>query len=112
MFFKNRKLYVLNFAVILVLLGGLFGVVPTVLASTLTVTNTNDGGAGSLRQAITNAISGDAIIFNPALAGQTITISSTLVVNKNLTINGNALASKVSVSGNNSVRVFNVTSGI
>jgi hypothetical protein len=112
MLFKNRKLFVLNFALSLALLGGMFGKVSAVQASTLTVTNINDSGAGSLRQAITNAISGDTIIFNPALAGQTITLSSTLVVNKNMTINGNALASKVRVSGNNSVRVFEVTSGI
>ena len=111
-FFKNRNLYVVNLALILALLGGMFGTVSAVQASTFTVTNINDSGAGSLRQAITIAVSGDTIIFNPALAGQTITLSSTLVVNKNMTINGNAPASKVRVSGNNTIRVFEVISGI
>ena len=41
--------------------------------STLTVTNANDGGAGSLRAAIAAARSGDTIRFAPALIGQTIT---------------------------------------
>lgn len=94
------------------LLGGMFGVVPVAQASTLTATNNNDSGAGSLRLAITNALSGDIIVFNPAVAGQTITLASTLVVNKNLTIDGSAQASMIGVSGNNSVRVFQITSGI
>ena len=111
MLFKNHKSLVLNSALILVVLFEMFGV-QAVQASTLTVANTNDSGAGSLRQAITNAVSGDTIIFNPALASQTITLASTLVINKDLTIDGSALASKVGVSGNNSVRVFQMTSGI
>src|SRR5688572_8957585 len=111
MLFKNRKSYVLNFALILALFSGLFGAV-SVHAATLTVTNINDSGAGSLRQAIADAISGDTITFDPSLAGQTITLSSTLVINKNLTIDGSALASKISLSGNNSVRAFDVTPGI
>ena len=90
MLFKNRNSYILSFAIILALLGGMFGVVPAVHASTLTVTNTNDSGVGSLRQAITNAVSGDTIIFNPALSGQTITTVTTLVIDKDLTIDGSA----------------------
>src|SRR5262249_45147424 len=37
------------------------------------VTNTNDSGSGSLRQAIANAQSGDKVAFDPNLNGQTIT---------------------------------------
>ena len=37
---------------------------PAAAANTLTVTNTNDSGAGSLRQAIADAASGDTINFN------------------------------------------------
>ena len=58
----------------------------------------------SLREAITTAAAGQTITF----AGDTtITLSSTLVISKNLTIDGGDHA--VTVSGNNVVRVFNVT---
>src|SRR6516162_719475 len=57
--------------------------------STLTVTNTNDKGPGSLRATITHASSGDTIVFDPGLSGQTITLTSDqLTINKNLDIEG------------------------
>jgi len=40
-----------------------WGVAP-VSAATLTVNTTADSGAGSLREAITNAVNGDTIVFN------------------------------------------------
>ncbi|MEZ4642689.1 MAG: hypothetical protein R3E31_08135 [Chloroflexota bacterium] len=71
------------------------------------VSNTNNSGVGSLRWAITNAISGDTIQFNAALSGQTITLTSgEIIINKNLTIDGSALASPVTISGNNNSRIF------
>jgi hypothetical protein len=112
MLFKNRNSYLLNFAVILALLAGVFGGVQAVQASTLTVMNTNDSGAGSLRQAIANAISGDTVRFHASLAGQSITLSSTLIINKNLTINGSTLASQITISGNDLYRVFYINTGI
>ena len=78
----------------------------------LIVTNANDSGAGSLRQIIINSSAGNGVTFDPSLAGQTITLSSEVVIDKNLTIDGSSLSSKVNISGNNSVRVFRVTSGI
>jgi hypothetical protein len=76
-------------------------------AATLTVTNTNDSGAGSLRQAISNAASGDTINFSLPV-GSTITLTSgELVIEKNLTINGPG-ANQLTVSGNNLTRVFNI----
>ena len=54
-----------------------------------TVTNTNDSGAGSLRQAIldSNAAGGsNTIEFDASLTGQTITILSTLPQSTNATI--------------------------
>jgi hypothetical protein len=53
------------------------------------VTNTNDSGLGSLRGAIAAAGDGDVIVFDPALKGQTITLTSDeLFINNNLTITG------------------------
>jgi len=74
-------------------------------AATLTVTNTNDSGAGSLRQAIADASSGDTITFS--LTG-TITLASKLSIDKSLTINGPGSGS-LTISGNNSDRVFELT---
>jgi hypothetical protein len=57
--------------------------------ATLTVTNTNDGGAGSLRQAIADASSGDTIDFNLPNCPCTIPILSTgFQIQKSLTIAG------------------------
>src|SRR6266508_3503337 len=72
---------------------------------------------GSLRQAILDAASGDAINFNiptddPGCTGGvcTITLASELTIDKSLTIQGRA-ANQLTVSGNNAVRVFNIASG-
>jgi hypothetical protein len=89
------------------------------LPSTLTVTNAlDDGSAGSLRSAITqantdvaNGIS-DTIIFNPSLAGATIVLTQGQLELTGgggpLTINGN---NQVTISGNNASRIFQVDSG-
>ena len=73
------------------------------------VWTTADGGAGSLRQAIADAASGDTIYFGGNLSGQTITLSSTLAITKNLTIQGVGLAMPIMISGNNAVRVLLVS---
>jgi hypothetical protein len=79
--------------------------------STLTVLNNLDKGAGSLRDAITKAGSGDTIVFDPSLNGQTITLTSDqLTINKNLDIEGPG-ASLLAISGNGTNRVFNVPKG-
>src|SRR5580765_798716 len=55
----------------------------------ITVTNTNDGGLGSLRQALADANNGDTIDFDPALKGQTISLTSgELAIDTNITITG------------------------
>ncbi len=43
--------------------------VQTVHAATITVMNTNDSGAGSLRQALADASDGDTIDFAAAVSG-------------------------------------------
>ncbi|MBI5641676.1 MAG: Ig-like domain repeat protein [Nitrospirae bacterium] len=80
----------------------------TANAATLTVTNLNDSGAGSLRQAIADASSGDTINFN---VNGTITLSSRLSIDKNLTITGPG-ATSLTISGNNTVQVLYVSPGI
>lgn len=88
-----------------VVLGGLllgFLMAPPAFGSTVTVTHTNDSGPGSLRDAIATSAPGDTIDFG--VTG-TITLSSTLVIDKDLTISGPGAAS-LSVSGNNSIVVF------
>ncbi|MEM1172991.1 MAG: DUF4347 domain-containing protein, partial [Cyanobacteria bacterium P01_H01_bin.35] len=77
--------------------------------ATLTVTNNNDDGAGSLREAITTAKSGDTIEFSSSLANQTITLTSgQLEIDKDLIIDG-ADAPDLTISGNNAYRVIETT---
>ena len=74
--------------------------------NTITVTTTADSGAGSLRAAIAQAKAGDTIEFDARLANQTITLTSgQLDVHKDLIING-ANAPGITISGNNTSRVF------
>ena len=56
-------------------------------AATITVTNGNDSGSGSLRHAILDASPGDTINFAPSVTTVTLT-SGELVIDKNLTITG------------------------
>jgi len=75
------------------------------------VTNNSDNLPGSLRQAIISALAGDTIDFAPVLSGATIVLTSgELLINQNLSIiNNNPLT--VTISGNNTSRIFNITSG-
>jgi len=87
------------------------GLIPAGLAAQITVSNTNDSGAGSLRQAIVDVPAAGTIDFSPSLAGQTIALSSELVLNKSLTISANALTGGVTLSGGGSCRIVRVDSG-
>src|SRR5262249_50407277 len=78
--------------------------------STLTVTNNQDSGKGSLRAEIAAAHNGDTIVFAPSLNGQTITLTSgELLIKTSLTISGPG-ASQLTVSGKNASRVFELSS--
>jgi len=78
-------------------------------AATITVTNTDDSGAGSLRQTLADAVDGDTINFDSSLSGQTITLTSgQLVVDKSVVINGPG-AANLAVNGNAADRVFYVS---
>ncbi len=68
-------------------------------AATITVTNTNDSGLGSLRQALSVAHDGDRITF--AVSGTITLTSGGLGVFKNVTISGPG-ADQLSIDGNQS----------
>src|SRR5687767_4951806 len=110
MFVNFLKTAIVRSFLTLVMLVGLLGVVPSApaYAATLTVTNVNDSGAGSLRQAILDAAPGDTINFDPSLAGQTIALNSQINLQKDLTIDGSVLTSVVEVSGSLAMRIFYV----
>ncbi len=76
------------------------------LLSTITVTNDDDSGSGSLRAAIGSAVSGDTIDFAPSAYG-TITLTSgpLSAPNIDLTIQGPG-ANKLTISGNDTYTVF------
>jgi hypothetical protein len=87
---------------------------------TLTVTNTNDSGPGSLRQAIHDAASGDSIDFNiptsdagyNSMTGS-FTISLTdgeLLIDQSLTIVGPG-ADQLTINANHNSRIFFVAPG-
>ncbi|MDA2919258.1 hypothetical protein MYX76_07185 [Desulfobacterota bacterium AH_259_B03_O07] len=75
---------------------------------TLTVTNTNDSGTGSLRETIANTDPGGTVDFDPSLANQTITLTTgEIVIDKDLIISGLG-ANSLTISGGNSSRIFNI----
>ena len=74
-----------------------------------TVTSTADSGAGSLRDAIAAASSGDTISI--AVTGTITLTGGTLTISKNLMISGPG-ASDLAVSGNQAAQVFAVNSGV
>jgi hypothetical protein len=77
--------------------------------SVLTVLNNGDSGAGSLRDTIAAAQSGDTIVFDPSLAYETITLSSgSLALSSNVTINGLG-AERLTISGNNASQLFTLS---
>lgn len=88
---------------------------PAGLASVLTVVNDHDDGAGSLRAAIASAAPGDTIQFALSLPA-TITLKSSLTIDKDLTIVGPGplkLTVTRSISKKTpSFRVLNVNAGV
>ena len=77
--------------------------------SVLTVLNNADSGAGSLRDTIAAAQSGDTIVFDPSLAYETITLTSgPLALGSNLTVDGSG-ANQLAISGNNASQLFTLS---
>jgi hypothetical protein len=76
-----------------------------------TVTNLDDAGPGSLRQAILDTPAGGTVDFQPGLSGTITLTSGELAIGKDLTIDGPG-ASVITVSGNHASRVFDIAASI
>lgn len=76
---------------------------PASFATTIEVTNTNDNGSGSLRDAIDLAADGDTITFDASLNNATILFQSEIDVNKDITIDGD---DRITLDGQNSTRLM------
>lgn len=84
----------------------------SLLAQNITVTNHNNSGSGSLRNAISTATSGSTITFSSSLSGDSIVLSSgEIQISKNLTITGPG-ADKLRIVSNNTSRIFSIDSNI
>jgi hypothetical protein len=80
-------------------------------AAQLVVVNTNDSGAGSLRNQVATANAADTIVFDPSLNGSTITLTSgNIAFAKSLTIIGPGY-NHLTISGNSNSRIFDITGG-
>ncbi len=103
--FDHLIYHILRTLLAVILASGALGCLPNtvVKAATLTVTTNTDSGAGSLRQAILDANAGDTITF---ASGYTISLETPLVINKNLTIDGENLG--VYLSGQSKTGIFNI----
>ncbi|MFK8045708.1 MAG: beta strand repeat-containing protein, partial [Crocinitomicaceae bacterium] len=83
------------------------------MATVQTVTNSNDTGAGSLREEITNALAGDTIRFSSSIIASgsaTISLQGEIAFSKNLTIVGLYNSTDtLYLSGGGNNRIFNIT---
>jgi hypothetical protein len=83
---------------------GLVGVGDSLPGTVVVVTNTNDSGPGSLRNALAAASDGDTIDAT-GVSGTILLTSGELQINHNVTINGPG-AENLAVNGNATSRVF------
>ena len=82
-----------------------FTMPPSLRAATITVTNTNDEGAGSLRDALASAADGDTIAFS--VAGTILLTNGELVVTNDVAIIGSG-PNTLAIDGNATSRVFHI----
>ncbi|MGH7849882.1 MAG: hypothetical protein ACREOP_06260, partial [Thermodesulfobacteriota bacterium] len=86
----------------------LFLIIPA-SALGVTVTNTDDSGPGSLRQAVLDTPPGGVVDFDPSLAGSTITLLSEIQIIQDVTIQGLG-ADVLTISGGGATRIFLILS--
>src|SRR6266480_82174 len=79
-------------------------------ADIITVTNTNDSGPGSLRQALADANDGDTINFD-ASVGTVILTTAELAIDKSVTLNGAPQMVTVVRASQTEFRIFHVMPG-
>jgi len=79
-------------------------------ASATTVTNTNDSGGGSLRDAVASTPPGGTVDFDPSLAGSTIVLGSQIVITNDVFIDGPGPGA-LTISGGGVTRIFNIVGG-
>lgn len=90
---------------------------PSLRAAEFVVVNSDDSGAGSLRQAIIDAVGtseADRITFAPALGGARIELDTGAFIVSNpqsIIIDGESLASPVTLSANFASRIFEIAPG-
>lgn len=82
----------------------------TAFGQAITVTNTNDAGAGSFRQAVLDIAAGGTILFDASIDESTITLLTEVTIDKNITINGNG-ADNTTISGGGTSRILLITDG-
>ncbi|MGJ8641072.1 MAG: choice-of-anchor Q domain-containing protein [Opitutaceae bacterium] len=94
---------------------GIEGALPDIGAVELipiVVTNSDDSGSGSLREAINQPFA--YITFDPVLSGSTITLNGQLLIDRDLTIDASTLVDGLTIDGNGAVtneRVLEITPG-
>ncbi len=76
-------------------------------AANQTVTNLNDSGAGSLRQAVTDVGTGESINFSSGLSGSIVLSTGQITIAKSMTID--ATGAIITVDGNASSRIFYIS---
>src|SRR6476646_9583263 len=79
-------------------------------ATTITVTNGNDSGPGSLRQALADANDGDTINFDPSVNIVTLTTAE-LVITTSITISASPQMVTVARASQTEFRIFHVMPG-
>ena len=79
-------------------------------ATTITVTNGNDSGPGSLRQALADANDGDTINFDASVGTVTLTTAE-LAISKSVTVSGAPQVVTVVRTSQTEFRIFHVMPG-
>jgi hypothetical protein len=74
---------------------------------TSVVTSAANSGAGSLRSVIEGAAAGATILFSPTLSGQTIALTSALVLTKSMTIDATLTNAQITIDGGGTSGLFN-----
>lgn len=102
-------------SIILTLCASVLGTSLQLRADTITVTNNDDSGPGSLRAAIIAAAAtsgSDTINFAPALNGETIALTTgeLSISGIQITIDASALLAGIKISGNSNFRIFSIDS--